>query len=120
VGVFAEYAPTQDRGFAILHAGAQGDLRLTSSPLFGRVEPIASLAAGALWVDVDNQPKAQLSGFPLAGRGTTTFALTPSIGTRVNLWRELGLRVDLRDVMTFRDQKALHNYQFATGLSFAF
>jgi hypothetical protein len=38
----------------------------------------------------------------------------------VNLWRELGLRVDLRDVMTFRDQKALHNYQFATGLSFAF
>jgi hypothetical protein len=119
LGVFAEYAPTQDRGFSILHAGAQGDIRLTSTPLFGRVLPIASLAAGALWTDVEDAPKAQLSGFPLAARRTTTFAATPSLGARVGLWRELGLRADLRDVITFRHQ-TLHNWQFATGLSFTF
>ena len=119
VGIFAEYAPTQDRGFSILHAGAQGDIRLTSTPLFERVTPIASLAAGALWTDVEDTSKALSTGFPLAARRTTTFAVTPSVGLRVGLWRELGLRADVRDVMTFRHQ-TLHNLQFATGLSFVF
>jgi hypothetical protein len=119
VGLFAEYAPTQSGGFSLLHAGLQGDLNLTPAPLFGRVTPIASLAAGALWTDVDDETKAVGSGFPLAARSSTTLALTPAIGMRMDLWRQLGLRMDVRDVITFR-HKTLHNYQFATGLSFAF
>jgi hypothetical protein len=118
VGIFAEYAPTQD-GFAIIHAGAEGDVSLAPKPLFGRVTPIASLAAGALWIDVDDKTKAIATGFPLAARRGTTFALTPSAGLRIGLWRELGLRADVRDVMTFRHQ-TLNNLQFATGLSFVF
>lgn len=119
IGLFAEYAPTQSGGFSLLHAGVQGDLNLTPKPLFGRVTPIASLGAGALWTDVDDEAKAIGSGFPLAARRSTTLALTPAIGMRVDLWRQLGLRMDVRDVVTFR-HKTLHNYQFATGLSFSF
>lgn len=119
VGVFAEYAPTQDRGFSLIHTGAQGDFNLAPRRLFGRVTPIASLAAGALWTDVEDENTAIATGFPLAARRTTTFALTPAAGLRVGLWRELGLRADVRDVMTFR-HKTLNNIQFATGLSFVF
>ncbi|HJU74155.1 MAG TPA: hypothetical protein VJ717_10445 [Gemmatimonadaceae bacterium] len=119
IGVFAEYAPSQDRGFSIVHAGAQGDVRLASSPLFGRLTPIASLAAGALWTDVQDASRAIATGFPLGTRRTTTLAITPALGLRLGLWRELGLRADVRDVMTFR-HRTLNNWQFATGLSLAF
>lgn len=118
-GIFAEYAPTQDRGFSLIHTGLQGDINLAPTPLFGRATPIASLAAGALWTDVDDQNKAIATGFLLAARHRSTFALTPSAGLRLGLWRELGLRADVRDVMTFRHQ-TLNNWQFATGLSFVF
>lgn len=119
LGIFAEYAPTQDRGFSLIHTGAQTDFNLAPTPLFGRITPIASLAAGALWTDVEDQNKAIATGFPLAARRTTTFALTPAAGIRIGLWRELGVRADVRDVMTFR-QRTLNNIQFATGLSFVF
>lgn len=119
LGIFAEYAPTQDRGFSLIHTGAQADFNLAPTPLLGRVTPIASLAAGALWTDVEDQNKAIATGFPLAAQRTTTFALTPAAGLRIGLWRELGLRADVRDVMTFR-HKTLNNIQFATGLSFVF
>lgn len=118
IGVFAEYAPTA-RGFSILHAGAQGDVRLSATPLFGRATPIASMALGALWTDVDNEADARATAFPLAQERTTTFAVTPSLGVRVGLWRELGLRADVRDVVTF-SPTTLHNLQFATGLSVSF
>lgn len=118
-GLFAEYAPTQDRGFSLLHAGVQGDVRLTSAPLFGRVTPLGSLALGALWTDVEDGPAAIASRFPLGTRSTGTFALSPSVGARIALWRQLGFRADVRDVITFR-HRTLHNMQLASGLSFEF
>lgn len=117
-GLFAEYAPTQDGGFTIVHAGVQGDVHLLREPLFGRVMPLASLAAGGLWTDVDGAG-LRTTDFPLGNRSTGTFALTPSLGTRIGLWRQLGMRVDVRDVVTFRP-RTLHNWQFASGLSFTF
>ena len=117
LGLFAEYAPEQqDRGFSMLHAGVQGDVRLTRPPVFGRVQPIASLATGVLWTDTKNPAEASSNGFPLAERSTTAFALAPALGAHVNLWGELELRADVRDVMTFNG-RTLHNIQFAAGLS---
>lgn len=131
-GLFAEYAPEQSSGFYVVHAGFQGDLNVLESPLYGRVIPVASLGAGALWArsaegtssGVSTKPTTLLrsssADFPLAATNSTTFALSPAIGVRVGLWRQLALRADARDVVTFRDRAALHNLQFAAGLSYPF
>lgn len=129
-GMFAEYAPEQSTGFYVAHAGLQSDYNLLASPLFGRVIPVAAIGAGALWArnlegttTLESKHASLLrpasSTFPLAARNTTTFALSPALGARVGVWRQLGLRADARDVMTFRGG-TLHNLQFAAGLSYPF
>jgi hypothetical protein len=130
-GLFAEYAPEQATGFSVAHAGLQGDLHVLESPLYGRVIPVVSLGAGALWArnapgtapTASNKPASLLrsstAAFPLATSNATTFAVSPAVGVRVGLWRQLGLRADARDVVTFRDG-TLHNLQFAAGLSYPF
>jgi len=119
LGLFAEYAPAQDVGFSMVHAGLQGDLNLVRTPLYNRVVPILSLGAGVLKTDLDNPIKAEDTGFALARRSMTSLALTPAIGARVSLGRQLGLRADLRDVVTFKDGSH-NNLQFAAGLSLPF
>lgn len=118
-GLFADYAPGDSRGFSVTHTGIQGDLRLLSAPLFGRIEPVISVGAGVLQTSVSNSSEARSTLFPLAEQKTATFALSPAFGTRLNVWRQFGIRVDLRDVVTFRD-RTLHNMQFAGGASFVF
>ena len=118
-GLFGEYAPNQEnKSFSVGHVGVQGDVNVFQTPLFGRVLPVASLGAGMLWTDRAG-PAVSSPEFSLANRSIRSFALSPSIGTRVGLWRQLSLRADARDLVTFKDQ-ALHHIQFAAGLSFAY
>ncbi len=118
LGVFAEYAPRQDLGFTMWHAGLRGDLNLLRQPWLGRVSPVLSLGAGALSTKVERAEDKEIS-FPLGTKSTTAFALTPSIGTRVKLWRQLGIRADVSDLVTFRDGTR-HNVQFTAGVSLPF
>lgn len=118
IGVFGEYAPRQDLGFTMWHAGVHGDFNLLHQPWLGRISPVLSLSAGALSTGREQEENVE-PRFPLATKSTTTFALTPSVGTRVRLWRSLGLRADVSDLITFRDETR-HNVQFAAGLSFPF
>ena len=135
LGVFGEYAPADNIGFSLLHAGVQSDLMLVPRPWFGRVTPIASLGAGVLHANVDDGLAATSSRIaqrvrsmtplalaPVAGinaRSSTTFALSPAAGAKLALWRELGVRGDVRDLVTFRGGTR-HHLQLTAGLSFPF
>ena len=118
VGVFGEYAPDQDKGFKVGHVGAQGDMNLLATPLHGRLMPVLSLGAGAFWTDRVG-PAIHSHDFSIQAKSVRSFALTPALGARVGLWRQLGLRADVRDLITFEEQ-TLHHLQFAAGLSFPF
>jgi hypothetical protein len=118
-GLFGEYAPSQEtRKFSVGHVGVQGDVNVFRTPLFGRLSPVASLGAGVLWTDRVG-PAVDSREFTLGNRTQQMFALSPSVGTRVSLWRQLGLRADVRDLLTFRD-KTLNHVQLAAGLSFSY
>ena len=118
VGMFGEYAPEQDKDISVGHVGVQGDMNVFRSPLYGRVTPVLSVGAGMLWTNRDG-PGVSSPEFSLADRSVRAFTLAPSLGTRVGLWRQIGLRADVRDLVTFRD-RTLHHISFATGLSFPF
>lgn len=118
VGLFGEYVPEQDKNFSVGHVGVQGDMSVFRTPLYGRVSPVVSLGAGMLWTDRAG-PGVSSPEFSLADRSVRTFTLAPSIGTRVGVWRQLGLRADVRDLVTFRDETQ-HHVSFAAGLSFPF
>lgn len=118
VGVFGEYVPDQDKGFAAGHVGVQGDLHVSRTPLFGRLSPVLSLGAGGFWTDRVG-PAIDAREFSLANRSIKSFALTPALGARVGLWRQLGLRADVRDLVTF-EERTLHHVQLSAGLSFPF
>lgn len=117
-GLFGEYVPDQDKGFAAGHVGVQGDLNVLPTPLFGRVSPVLSLGAGRFWTDRVG-PAIDSREFSIANRSIRSFALTPAVGTRVALWRQLGLRADVRDLVTFED-RTLHHLQVSAGLSLPF
>ena len=119
LGLYGEYAPAQDRGFSMFRTGVQGDVSLLHRPLFGRVSPVASLGVGVLRTNLDNASQAAATGFPLGTESTTAFSLAPSVGARIGLWRQLGLRADAGDVVTFRGDTR-HNVQLTAGLSFPF
>ena len=93
-------------------------MNILQTPLFGRVLPVASLGAGMLWTNREG-PDVPSVDFTLGNRSEQLFALSPSLGTRVGLWRQLSLRADVRDVITFRDEPRNH-LQFAGGLSFSY
>jgi hypothetical protein len=116
LGAFAVYTPAQRLGFSTLHVGAEADVRPLGAPLFGRVDPILSLGAGAFRTRVDDASAAAATRFPLAARTSTNLALTPGFGARVGLLSRIGLRADVRDVITFRDATR-HNVEVAAGLS---
>ena len=119
VGMFGEYAPNQEgRGFSLGHVGVEGDLNVLQKPLFGRVLPVASLGAGMLWTNRDG-PDIKTIDFTLGNRSERLFALAPSLGTRVGLWRQLALRAQVRDLITFRDEP-LNHLQLSAGLSLGY
>jgi hypothetical protein len=117
-GLFGEYVPDQAKGFSVGHAGVQSDLNVLATPLYGRVSPLVSLGAGVLWTDRVG-PAIDSREFTLGNRSVSMFALAPAVGTRVGIWRQLGLRADARDLITFRD-RTLHHVQLAAGLSLPF
>ena len=118
LGLFGEYAPEQDEGFSVGHVGLQGDLNVLETPLYGRVSPVVSLGAGVLWTDRAG-PAIDSRAFSFGNRSVSMFGLSPSLGARVGLWRQLGLRADVRDLVTFRD-RTLHHPQLSAGISFPF
>lgn len=117
VGLFATYTPERrPLGISTLHAGAMLDVRPLATSLIGRVDPVLSLGAGVFHTDVDG-PRA--SRVPLTERTHTTFAFSPGIGARIGLWRGIGLRGDVRDVITFRGETH-HNVALDVGFRLAF
>jgi hypothetical protein len=119
VGMFGEYVPNlEGRQFSLGHVGVEGDMNVLQKPLFGRVLPVASLGAGMLWTNREG-PDINTVDFTLGNRDERLFALSPSVGTRVALWRQLGLRAQVRDVITFRDEP-LNHLQLSAGLSFSY
>lgn len=119
VGMFGEYAPKQDsRSFSLGHVGVEGDMNVLQKPLFGRVLPVASVGAGMLWTNREG-PEIQSVDFTLGNSSERLFALSPSVGTRVGLWRQVGLRAQARDLITFKDQP-LNHLQLSAGLSFTY
>jgi len=118
IGLFGEYAPEQDKGFSVGHVGAQADMNVFATPLFGRVSPVLSLGAGGFWTDRKG-PAIDSPEFSIANKSVQSFALTPALGTYVGLWRQLGLRADVRDVITF-EEESLHHLQITAGLSLPF
>ena len=135
LGIFGEYAPTDNLGLSLLHVGVQGDRMLVSQPWVGRVTPMVSLGAGVLHANVDDafadaaarvaqraRSMTALALAPVAGisaRSSTTFALSPAAGAKLALWREFGVRGDVRDLVTFRGGTR-HHLQLTAGLSFPF
>ncbi len=117
-GVFGEWAPDQDKGFRAGHVGVQSDMNVFATPLYGRVSPVLSLGAGAFWTDRVG-PAIDSHEFSIQNKSIRSFALTPALGARLGLWRQLGLRADVRDLITF-EEKTLHHVQFSAGLSFPF
>lgn len=119
LGLFGEYAPEDDLGFSLFHAGIQGDVTLVRQPWFGRLTPVASLGAGLLRSSVDDRSTAAARRVHLARQSETSFALTPAAGVKLALWQRLGIRADARDLVTFRGGP-WHNWQFTAGVSFPF
>jgi hypothetical protein len=130
LGAFAEYAPEQEAGFTLLHAGLQGDVSLLPRPLFGRIDPMVGLGVGALRTNgVDLFGDREVNGgvafsiagmpslrLPTADHAVTTFALSPALGARVAAFRGVALRADVRDLVTFRSGTK-HNRQLSIGVS---
>ena len=117
LGVGAVWAPQQaGLGFSTIYAGAEADVRPLAAPLFGRIEPVVTLGAGALRTDVERVGAARA---PLAASTNTTFVLSPGIGARLAIGRGLAIRGDVRDMVTFRHDTR-HNLAFNAGLSLTF
>ena len=116
VGAFAVYTPEQDLGFKTWHVGTQADLRLLPAPVFGRLDPLVSLGAGALRTNVRGTPAGDAA---IVERTNTSFALTPAIGARLAILPRAGLRADVQDLMAFRGG-VTHNPTLSAGLSVSF
>ncbi len=102
------------------HYGVQADLRLTRSPLLGRLDPLLSLGVGAVRVE-EPAARSLLTRPDAAGRApslrtTTDPSLVPGVGARVNVLPWLGFRGDVRMLMDFRDG-ARRDLEIAGGLS---
>jgi hypothetical protein len=149
VGAFAVYAPERHTGFTTWHVGAEADHQLLATPLFGRIDPIVSLGAGAFHTATRSDAPSLRRGqgwasfaetfvgpLPAVGvvpidtpvlpvlnatrtRATTSLALSPAVGARLGLFSNIGLRGDVRDVIAFRGGPT-HNVELSGGLSLTF
>jgi hypothetical protein len=115
-GIFHEAGPKQDLQFDAFHTGALAEFRPLQGSLFERVDPVVTLSAGVLRTVRKSLEHRQ---YPLDDESANRFALAPGVGVRVMVVRQLGVRGELRDVMTFSGGTR-HNVNFFTGLSIAF
>lgn len=115
-GIFHEAGPKQDLQFDAFHTGALAEFRPLQRSLFERVDPVVTLSAGVLRTVRKSLEHRQ---YPLDDESANRFALAPGVGVRVMIVRQLGVRAELRDVMTFSGGTR-HNVNFFSGLSIAF
>lgn len=116
VGPFGEYLDVEPRGFSSVHLGAHADMRLLTVPVGGVIDPVVSLAAGALRTSVergfDDQPA-------FANRTNVSVTLTPAVGVRLGLIRGVAMRADARDMIVLRGNDR-HNWQYTLGIGATF
>jgi len=117
LGAFAVYTPDQDLGFTTWHVGAQAEVEALPQPLFGRLDPVFSLGAGALRTDVRG---TVMDDIAIANRTNTRFTLAPAFGARLAILPNAGLRADLQNVIAFRGGSFTHNPALLGGLSVTF
>lgn len=134
VGGYLTHTPEDGDRHEMWRYGAQVDYIVTPEPLVGRVEPLVSLAAGAVRV---TEPGMQWSSVPylipreeareggvgtpilsaaLPDRVSTRPSVTPGIGARVRILPGLSLRTDARQVIDFRDE-VVSNFELSAGIS---
>lgn len=134
VGAFASHAPADGPSPTTSQLGAVAELRLTGRAIGGRVEPLASLGAGAFRARWDAgagsfarplclRPRdvaaAEVGCLTVPSRRpapVTSPALSPGLGVRVALVPGVALRVDARDHIVFRGRPR-HGFELATGVS---
>lgn len=134
VGGYLTHAPDDTDRMEILRYGAQVDYFVTSAPMGGRVEPLLSLAAGAVrvtesavhWASVpylvlDGEGEGGMRGTPLLRaslpeRVSTSASVTPGVGARIRLLPGLSFRTDARQVIDFRDGVTA-NLELSGGIS---
>lgn len=136
LGGYVAHTPEDADRMEVMRFGAQMDFIVTPMPLAGRIEPLVSLAAGAVRVTepgihwrsvpyllVDEQGERRLGTAPspmleasLPDRTHTSPSLTPGIGARIRLLPGLSLRTDARRVIDFRDG-ATGNLELSGGIS---
>lgn len=117
VGGYLTHAQEAGEDPDMWHYGVQADLRLTRSPLLGRLDPLVSLGVGAVRVqEPAGRSLLTLPGRAPALRTTTDPSLVPGVGARVHLLPWLGFRGDVRMLVDFRDG-ARRDLEVAGGLS---
>ena len=105
----------------LLHYGVQADLRLSRSPLMGRLDPLLSLGVGAVRVEEPAggsllTPLRDPRGAEPAPHTRTDPSLVPGVGARLHLFPGIGFRGDARLVVDFRERTS-RSLELAGGIS---
>lgn len=126
LGLYAEYAGGRDEAATVLHGGLQVDVNLVTTPWFGRLEPVASLGLGVMRMRkhratlvIPPDPSTPGPEIVLPARTEFFATVTPSLGMRVGLFRHLGVRADVRDVIT-AGSGLIQHLSFTGGLALSF
>jgi hypothetical protein len=98
------------------HYGTQADLSVARAPLFGRVDPIVSLAVGALRTTAPFDPLFDLERVNSVAPSQTVLTLAPGIGARIRLMPRLEIRSDIRRLQEMGDDSRGY-FEMAGGLS---
>jgi hypothetical protein len=98
-----------------LHVGVQADLAVTRTIQSERVDPLVSLAVGALTQSREASGHAA-SLAALSRSGSTVPIIAPGIGVRLRLAPGLNLRTDLRRTQELGEDRSGY-LEFATGVS---
>jgi hypothetical protein len=121
LGLYGTFTPEhtyrQDLRFSTVGVGGVADVRPFATPLAGRVDPFLSLGAG--WLNTRVDAAVAPAPSPLLAESHVAFALTPGVGARVGLMRNVALQGDVRDVMTFLGDTR-HNIGVGAGLRLNF
>lgn len=126
VGGFLTHAPAEPGDPELWRYGAQADLPLVAQPLAGRIDPVLSLAVGAVRVrtpggaqlpDADEVPPLLTSAVVVPPRTDHDLSLAPGLGARVRLLPGLDLRGDARQVMDIGDGEVRRQLELSAGLS---
>lgn len=134
VGGYLTHSPEDGDRREMWRYGVQVDYIVTPAPLAGRVEPLVSLAAGAVrvtepgmrWTSVPYLIPREDAGEPGVGtplltaslpdRVATRPSVTPGVGARIRILPGLSLRTDARQVIDFHDGTR-SDFELSGGIS---